>query len=257
MEEDIKLDFVEREEVGEQIQVDYGGAPPGLDLRLLPFDPMQAAREPVLFGASSNRKMQVAEAAKMFSSLMERVEVHVKTEGVQMAYLNALLLAHAKNSASVLVPDRAVFFIGRGARRVEYNFYTDAMQILGDSSRRFFRAYADYERALLVKLLGQRASKDPDTLADIADIDWVAHDRGLSRAPHLCFDSSDACTRLTAFERNLLTHATASILSKTANSVDRQALIRAAPAASVAQGGSGYDNVNSGSVGTGTGGPGY
>lgn len=232
-----------RAEAGVADMVDDAGPPrmeyavpaSRIDARLFPFDAAQAAREPVYYGATSNRKLTVYDASDQLGRLMRRHQVDKKIEGVQMAFLRAMLLCHAKNSASVLTPDRANFYIGKLGQpgTVKFNYYLDVVDVLGDDTRRFFRAYADVERSILRELMARRGSMDPDVLQDIADIDWVAADRGLSRYPDLCFDSSEACSGLTAHVRTVLANSKASILSKTVNVVDRQNIVRAAQVGSL------------------------
>lgn len=250
------VDFVEHIEEGSSRPVfNYGSDMPTVDPSSLPFDSLQGAREMVPYGATSNRVLETEHAKAMLSLMMQRVDILGRADGVRLAFFNGMLLAHVKNSGSVLTPDRAVFYVGDGENRREFNYFADVVDVLGADTRRFFRAYADSTRKVVKAKLAMRGSRSYAVRQDIEHIEQVAHDRGLSRIPELCFDTADACSQLTSYQRDLLAVAKVGILSKGVNMVDKASVIRVAAPGSLAAGstsGSGDNNISSP-----IGGPGY
>jgi len=235
-EEETEMAFAEQTQEGGEPSVDYADFYPDVDDRLLPYDTGQAARERVPYGASMNRRLEVLEAKDLLVKLMQRHGVDRKLEGVQAAFTSAVMLAHAKNSASVLVPGRATFYVGQGANRAEFNYFADVVDILGDDTRRFFRAYSNVVLKVVKQNLEYKGSRNPELAQHAEDLLWVAHDRGLSRVPHLAFDSAEACSGLTPWERNMISGAKASVLSKRVNVADADRVIQA-PAIGSLEGG--------------------
>lgn len=212
--------FVEERVEGQTLKGRYGHGSVMTDKDLLPFDISMAQRDPVPFGADSNRKMSRMEGRAALKRLLELRGLGTEVESVQWAFVQAMLLAHAKNSASIRVPDRAWFYVGAGESRTNFNYYHDVVSVLGADARRFFRTYADFTLYMLKGLFKQRGSSDPQIVADLADLDWVAADRGLTRAPYLVHDSADACSHLSPYERTLLSQSKASVLADSVNVVD-------------------------------------
>lgn len=198
---------------------DVSWGPKGtLGISSLPYDYAAAlADREVGYYVTSNRVMSQDDAAQRLIGLMNHCGVQAQSDGVQLAFHRAILLAHAKNSASVIQPGRAEIRVRGGA---PINFYTDIVQFLGDDTRRFFRAYADLTRAEVRRVYARHAQGDYSVAEDIRDLDWVAAERGLSRFKDLVADSSDACTNLTRPERAALGMAKQSIFSSTDNVAD-------------------------------------
>lgn len=208
------------EDHGRAPKVGYGKVPPRRDERLLPFDPYQAARENIPYTVTTNWLMATTDARAALINLMDRAGVLTKTEGVQQAFMEGVLLAHTKNSASQVAPDRATITIGEVGNQTTYNYYLDVMAVLAGDARRFFRAYADYTKQVNLKVLAKRGTTDPAEVRDIEDIMHVARERGMEREPALCFDSADACTGLTSMQYRMIAVGKALATSKGYNPVD-------------------------------------
>jgi len=144
------------------------------------------------------------------------------------------LLAHAKNSASVITPDRARFWVGTpGVEGFQsFNYYLDVLDPLGADARRFFRVFADMTLAIVEGRLAQIDSDDPDIQDDIRHIKWVAADRGLERYPRVIHDSADACSNLTIAERTAIGMGKATIFATKPNAADQVRMYKTAVATS-------------------------
>lgn len=189
-----------------------------LGLGSLPFDYAAAVSDrEVRFRVTTNRVMPLDEASTRLAGLMQVCGVAAQADNVQLAFLRAILLAHAKNSASVIQPSRAMIYIN-GGRPI--NFFTDVVHFLGDDTRRFFRAYADITRTVVRSYYDRYNRGDLSVAEDVRDLDWVADDRGLSRFKDLVADGSDACSNLTRSERQALGMAKQSIFASGGNAVD-------------------------------------
>jgi len=189
-----------------------------LGVDTLPYDyAAGVAEKEVPFSVTSNRVMSLREASSRLVGLMQHVGVHAQSDAVQLAFHRAILLAHAKNSASVVQPDRAIIRIAGGAT---INFYTDVVFFLGDDTRRFFRAYADMTRQVVRGMFSRWQQGDASIAEDIRDLEWVAAERGLVRYKDLVADSSDACSDLTRPERAALGQAKQSIFASINNPAD-------------------------------------
>jgi hypothetical protein len=231
--------FVEQVEEGSAPMQSFGRPMTHLDPNLLPFDLDQGRREIVPYGASASRSMEGAEAKGLLRKILQFANVDMKTEGIQLAFLDAMLLAHVKNGASQLTTERAIFYVGSGENRVEFNYFLQVVDVLGSDLRRFFRAYANYTKDMLDKWLKMKGSDSYEVRRHIDDIMWVAHDRGISREPSYCFDSADACSGLTPYLRNLIAVSKAAVLAKGVNNVDVQRVFRPAAIGSMAHENSG------------------
>jgi hypothetical protein len=184
----------------------------------LPYDYTAAvADRPVAFGASTDRSMTPVEAADRLIGLMRNCQVVGQSDATQMAFHKAILLAHAKNSGSILQPGRAEFWV-EGSTKM--NFFFHVVAYLGNDTRRFFRAYADLSRNLLQDIVKSYQRGEERHVEDYNDVMWVAMDRGLKRYPYLIADSSDACSNLTAGESTAVRQAKAGMLANTPNVVD-------------------------------------
>lgn len=184
----------------------------------LPYDYVGAlADRPVNFYATSNRIMPMDDACKKLAGILLHCGVSGQSDAVQLAFHRAILLAHAKNSASVIQPGRAGFGVD-GSR--ECNFYLDVMYPLGNDSRRFFRAWAQMSRDVVAGIHERKALGDESVYDDYRDLMWTARDRGLTRYPHLVADNAEAISGLTANEYTALSQAKATIFENTTNMAD-------------------------------------
>lgn len=189
-----------------------------LSTRQLPYDYAAAIHEgEVSFTVTSNRVMSATEASQRLRGLMHHCGVNGQADSVMMAFHKAILLAHAKNSSSIIQPARANIYIKGGS---VINFYTDVLHFLGDDSRRFFRAYADMVRQVLREIRNAYEAGDMRWAEDIRDLDWIAEDRGLSRHKDLVAGSADACTQLTRQEAVAIRQSKATIFANITNMAD-------------------------------------
>jgi len=186
------------------------------------FDRVAAVKEETRFGASSNRVLSDPVLAELRDRVLVACGVDKASDGVLMAFVRAVCLAHAKNSGSVLQPGRAVFYVSN----TQYDFLENVVRVLGEDYRRFFRCYADFTRGVLRGIMAKRS--DPAFADDIRDIEWVAADRGLSRYPDLVHDSAEACYGLTGIERTALQVSKRAVLAEYSggNLVDNPVLVR-------------------------------
>jgi len=189
-----------------------------LNLQLLPYDYAAAmADRPVSYRVTSNRVMSQEDAGVRLRELMQHCGVQGQADGVQLAFHRALVVAHAVNSGSVLQPNRAVFQV-RGGDPI--NFFVDVVTFLGDDTRRFFRAYADFTRIEIRRVYSSYRKGDMSFEQTVRDLQWVANDRGLHRFKDLVADSAEACTGLTRAEVSALGMAKQSIFAATRNVAD-------------------------------------
>jgi hypothetical protein len=186
--------------------------------KALPFDFAAALQDaPVAYRASSNRVMRAEDAAARLSGILKHCGATGQVESVQLAFLKAILLSHAKNSGSVLQPSRAVFQV---AGSTEFNFFTDVVQFLGDDTRRFFRAYAELSRTVVAERIKAYRDGDETASEDYRDIMMVARERDLVRYPELIADCADACVDLTQHMVDTLQASKKTIFATTPNMVD-------------------------------------
>jgi len=193
-------------------------------MRLFPpsFDPTQAIKERVPFGADFNRVMSDATYRTELQRVMTACQVVNVSDGVMLAFMKAMCLSHSKNSGSLLQPDRAMFQFGGH----QCNYVLGVVGILDAGYRRFFRYLADFTREVNTEVLRRvNDSEDADHLR------WVASDRGLNRHVALVHDSAEACTNLTAAERLAMQASKRSVLAGYAggNPVDHAKTIRTTP----------------------------
>lgn len=205
--------------IEERDDAEMSWGPPGNPMsRYMPFDAAAARTErQVRIGASTNRVVALEEVQPLAYGLMQHCGVAGQSDGVQSALFDAMLLCHAKNSASQVQPGRARFWIEGGPK---IHFFEVVVNHLGDDTRRFFRAYASAQRAVIRRILDRYKAGNESYAEDYRDIMWVAHDRGLTRYPDLIGDGADACFDLTLPERNALSMAKATIFANTQNVVD-------------------------------------
>jgi hypothetical protein len=207
--------------------------------RLVPYDFSQGVKGGIPFGSSTNREMSAVEATDRLRKLMDRNGLRGHTDAEKHAFTQAMLLAHAKNSASVITPDRARFWVGVPGQEgfQSFNYYLDILDPLGADARRFFRVFADMTLAIVEGRLAQIDSEDDDIQDDIRHIKWVAADRGLERYPRVIHDSADACSNLTVAERTAIGMGKATIFATKPNAADQVRMYKTAVAASALAGG--------------------
>jgi len=196
--------------------------------RKFPFNRDQAIIDDFKFGASFDRSLMENEALSAVEMLLTHNGLDKALDGAQKAFVDAMFLAHTKNSASILMPGRAEFWIEtRGQPKRVYNYFTDVVLPLGDNVRRFFRAYADEVRAVNRRVLAQAAlGLDLDMVEHGKHIRQVAASRGLHRHPDLCHDTSDHCTSLSVTEFDTIRASSAGIFASQENGADMVRLYR-------------------------------
>jgi len=203
--------FVREEHAQRSVERGFQPAGPGRKdyTKLFPstYDNIAAVKELVPYTVGSNRITNMPVFIERRDHVFAICGVGGRSDGYMLAFVRAMCLSHAKNSGSVLQPERAEFVVGKDV----FNYLTSVVAPLGDEYRRFFRVYADMTRAILKELLSKRG--DPAYDDDIRDIDWVAADRGLARYPNLIHDSAEACSGLLPQERAALQSSKAAVLA--------------------------------------------
>lgn len=223
-------DFAEQVQAGVTAAMPVG-VPMGRDFdRLVPFDYYQGLRSKRKYGATTNREMSWQAARELLTKLLARNRLDTRSDEEQYAWLCAMLLAHAKNSASVIMPSRAEFWVGGDddADRATFNYFEDVVLPLGDDVRRFFRVYADLTRKEIKKRIARIDDDDPDVQDDIRHLRWIARERGLERFPELVHDSADACSNLTVAEAAAVSMSKSTIFTTKPNGVDQTLAYREA-----------------------------
>lgn len=206
--------FTERADV----DATWGPSALGRSSRLVPFDMAAALTDrPVPFSASFNRVMESSQARSRLQGIIAHCGAGSQVESVKFALLKAILLAHAKNSGSVLQPSRAVIRVAGGK---ELNFYEDVVLLLGEDTRRFFRAFADMTRDVVRECYAQYEAGNMAYADDVRDLNMVVSQRGLHRFRDLVADSSDACTTLTMSEVDAIGMSKKSIFENSTNMAD-------------------------------------
>jgi len=175
------------------------------------MDRKRALARPVDVFFTSDSVMSDADAGAFTLRILARCEVTGADDSVMVAFIKAMCLCMAANSASVLVPGRSKFWVADS----EFDFFTDVMVVLGNDARRYFRAYADVTRDYLKALIlefqsgpvgdGEEAYLRYERVMDMYEaVHRVAENRGLTRVLYLVHDSAEFCSAKTAVERAYL-----------------------------------------------------
>jgi len=198
------------------------------------IDVLSARRRPVPYWTTTDFVMDAKQAAQVTDALIRNTGLSKESDGVQKAFVDAMLLCLAKNSSSQQQPGRAEFVV----ETTRFNLFSDVIEVLGADARRYFRAYADITRDILLSLQAKiKAGLTDDSEESVQTYlflqrDWndvmrVANERGLARVPHLIHDSAEACTGLTVQERAFLAASKRSVIATiTSNYLDNPVLAR-------------------------------
>jgi len=162
------------------------------------FDYASAVKKPMTYAATSDSVMPLDEFLLKQEAVFKAAKVMGKSAEYKMAFMKGMALCQALNSASVMQPGRASFYV----QGDQYNFFDNVVYVLDQDTRRFFRASADFTRQVLRDVLTRRGEAELDDV--VAQIDAIAHKRGLMRMSDLIHDSAEACSLLTVTERSAL-----------------------------------------------------
>jgi hypothetical protein len=223
-----EMPFHERvEEGGPQVMAMGVDTTAAQHSRKFPYNREQALIDDYTFGASFDKSLMDAEALTAIRTLLTRNGLQAELDGVQRGFIDGMFLAHTKNSASVLMPGRAEFWVEGGGRKRVYNYFNDVVEPLGDNVRRFFRAYADEVRAVNRRVLAEAAlGTNLDMVEHGKHIMQVAASRGLRRFPDLCHDTSDHCRNLSVTEFDSIRASSSGIFASQENGADMVRLYR-------------------------------
>lgn len=174
------------------------------------------SKAPVPFDASRDDRMSKEDAGFAMESIVKRLGMTGEKPEVLEALHRAIFYSHAINGSSVLQPGRATITVAGTTFD-----YSTIVLFLGEAQRRFFRAFADEVLNNNKRIL---MSDDPDDIVALEQASMlrqVASARGLSRFPHLCHDSADACSDLSDTESSALLASKAMVFATTPNMADR------------------------------------
>lgn len=191
---------------------------PVYDRRKFNYDVVRGKAAGLAFETSKDDRMSAVEAGAMLERLHRVFGVSREVEAILHAFDNGMFFCHTVNGGSVLTPGRSTF---RVPGVTEPFSYSQVRDVLGVDQRRFFRAFAD-EISEVNK--GVINAYDPQDAVKAEQWGWlmqVAHERGLSRYPHLAHDSADACLSLSPAERVAVAASKALVISSSNNSADR------------------------------------
>lgn len=188
------------------------------DRRKYNYDVVRGKAAALAFETSKDDRMSAGEAGRMLERIHAVFGIDREVESVLHAFDRALFFSHTVNGGSVLTPGRCTFSVPGVTETFSFSQVRD---VLGVDQRRFFRAFADDIAEVNKDVL---RAYDPADVVRAEQWGWlqqVAHDRGLSRYPHLAHDSADACLGLSPGERAAVAASKASVISTTNNSADR------------------------------------
>lgn len=155
--------------------------------------------QPVAFSATASSAMSDKQASAWLHRIIAKAGMEGEAAENVVAFLHAICLCHALNSASQLVPERATFNVAG----TEFNWRSVVVETLGDDLRRFFRAYADTTHEVLKDVLIADEHGDPEAQRVVRDLRVIAANRGLSDVT-LAFDTAEYMTELSPTQRAVI-----------------------------------------------------
>jgi len=192
-----------------------GRGPIAPDPRKFRYDVTLARSRPAVnFGASKIDRMDAYDAGEFLDQIHKMFGIDREPEEFLLAFDKALWFEHTVNGASMLQTGGT---LTAGTTKFDVN---PILALLGENARRFFRAYADTIAEIIRNILDEYDAYDHESVDKVGQIRQVAAERGLQKFPHLAHDSSSACVRITAEERNAIMASKFIIIPSVVNKVD-------------------------------------
>lgn len=160
---------------------------------------------PIAYTASADAAPDDSEAVRLRDQLLRFSGMDDESPELQYAFIRAMCLCHALNSASKLTPGRATFTVAG----TSFSYTTHVVEVLGDNLRRFFRAWADETLEVVVEQLEKAKEGDVEALRVKRDLVVMANKKGLLHMPQLAFDTAEYVTKLSPSERMAVANAKA------------------------------------------------
>jgi hypothetical protein len=166
------------------------------------------------FEVTKDDRMSALEAGAKLQEIFDKCGLGSANADVLYTFTQALFIAHTVNSGSMMQP-------GRGAIKVsgsEFS-YTTILSLLGEDTRRFFRAFADEIAEANRRVIDAHDPYDPVSHEMVGWIRQVAAERGLYQHPQYAHDSSDACLNIGPAVFEAIQQAKRRVLTTTTNPV--------------------------------------
>jgi len=185
------------------------------DRRKFRYDVHRAASTRVDIGVTRDDRMSAEEAGDTLHAIHVMFGLDRASEARIAGFDKAMFFCHTVNGGSTLQPGATKLTVDG----MEFDF-GEVVRKLGNSIRRFFRAFADDVAEVNKAIIAEYDPYDPVTVDRYGWLVQIAIERGLQRYPHLAHDSADACVKLTPAERAAVVASKRVVLSSTVNSVD-------------------------------------